>query len=70
MLSEVKEVYLPLFWFETVAEVSPDDAMDLKTLLYLMNSPLFTIIFSVMLCLGTLTIILVLLYHYFKTLCC
>ncbi|XP_050701794.1 protein croquemort-like isoform X2 [Eriocheir sinensis] len=70
MLSEVKEVYLPLFWFETVAEVSPKDAEDLKTLLYLMNSPLFTIIFSVMFGLGTLTLILVLLYHYFQIPCC
>ena len=64
ILSKVEEVYLPLVWFETIAGLPSSDAAELKTLLYIMNSPIVTIIFSVMVGLGLLTIILVLVYHY------
>ncbi|KAK8390396.1 hypothetical protein O3P69_010229 [Scylla paramamosain] len=64
ILSKVEEVYLPLVWFETLAALPDSDAGELKALLFIMNSSIITIIFSLMVGLGLLTIILVLVYHY------
>ncbi|XP_053639993.2 protein croquemort-like [Cherax quadricarinatus] len=60
ILSEVTEVYLPLLWFEETAQLPPDMARQLKILLFIMNTPTTTIIFSLFIGLGLLTVIIVL----------
>ncbi|XP_042220970.1 protein peste-like [Homarus americanus] len=58
ILKDVPKVYLPLLWFEEVAGVPEDMASQLSLLLFIMKTPTMTIIFSIMLALGVLTILL------------
>ncbi|XP_076053206.1 protein croquemort-like [Oratosquilla oratoria] len=59
ILRNVPDVYLPLLWFEELAETPPDLAGQMKALLFIMHSPTMTIIFSIMVAVGILLIGLV-----------
>ncbi|XP_042892231.1 protein croquemort-like [Penaeus japonicus] len=66
LLSDVPEVYMPLMWFEVAAGVPEEMVGQLQTLLFMMRTPTMTIIFSVMIGLGLLTVALVLGLHWRK----
>nr|XP_027215929.1 protein croquemort-like [Penaeus vannamei] len=56
ILSEVPDVYLPMLWFEEIAEMPKDMAAELKALLFIMNTPTMDIIFSTMVLVGAFTV--------------
>lgn len=64
LLANVTEVYLPLLWFEELASLPEDLAKEMNTLLFIMNTPTITIIFSVMVGLGVIGFIFGLVMHY------
>ncbi|XP_069994200.1 scavenger receptor class B member 1 [Penaeus vannamei] len=66
ILSEVPEVYMPLMWFEVAAGVPEEMVGQLQTLLFMMRSPTMTIIWSVMIAVGSLLVVGVLTRHFMK----
>ncbi|KAK4317176.1 hypothetical protein Pmani_011727 [Petrolisthes manimaculis] len=64
LLANVPEVILPVLWFEEVAGLPEDLAKEMNTLLFIMNSPTITIIFSVMVGLGVIGVLIGLIRHY------
>ncbi|KAG0720687.1 Protein croquemort [Chionoecetes opilio] len=44
MLSKVPEVYLPMLWFEVQANMTPDLASQMKTLLFFLTSPVASVV--------------------------
>ncbi|KAK3869390.1 hypothetical protein Pcinc_025297 [Petrolisthes cinctipes] len=64
LLAKVSEVILPVLWFEEVAGLPEDLAKEMNTLLFIMNSPTITIIFSVMVGLGVIGVLIGLIRHY------
>lgn len=64
MLKDVTDVYLPLLWFEEEAVMPYNLAWRLKLLLVIMNTPLMTIIFVLVMALGLLGASLILFFRY------
>ncbi|XP_037795050.1 scavenger receptor class B member 1-like [Penaeus monodon] len=56
ILSEVPDVYLPMLWFEEIAEMPRDMASELKALLFIMTTPTMDVMFSTMVLLGSFTV--------------
>ncbi|XP_042220672.1 protein croquemort-like isoform X1 [Homarus americanus] len=67
ILKSVPDVYLPMLWFEILADITQDQAGQLNTLVYILQSPILnTIIWCVLLSLALLTLVLVLVVHYWR----
>lgn len=52
ILKKVPDIYLPMIWFEELAEVPEDMVGQLKALQFIKTTPTMTIVFSLMLLLG------------------
>lgn len=57
---------MPLMWFEVAAGVPEEMIGQLQSLLFMMRTPTMTIIWSVMIALGSLTVVAVLARHWRK----
>lgn len=59
ILTKVPDIYLPMVWFEELAEVPEDMVGQLKALQFITSTPVMTISFSVLLLIGIGTLVCV-----------
>lgn len=64
ILKDLPNAYLPMLWFEEKAEMPPDMAPSIKTLLFLLNTPTLTIVWSLLVAIGVIVVIGILLDHW------
>ena len=57
MFSKVKETILPIFWFEVEAGVTDEIAAQLKPVMFMIESPTLTIIWSCMMGIGGIVVL-------------
>lgn len=64
ILKDLPNAYLPMLWFEEKAAMPPDMAPSVKFLLFLMNTPTLTIVWSLLVAIGVIVVVGLLLDHW------
>lgn len=65
ILRRVPDVYLPMLWFEVLAEMTPEMATDLRIVLFIIKSPITSsLVWWVMLVLAVFIVMAVITFHY------